>query len=183
MIDNYMKSYKTHKYIDVLPDLVNNYNDNIHSSIKMKPKDVKPEEEEKIYEIKLHEKNRVDNNIIEQFSIGDKVRILKQRSIFGKGQSTYYSKQVYTIMGKEYNSFIVKSDNGKTKQVQPYMIKKISEIIDNPFINKTDKAIKTENTKFKNNKIKVKGNKELSKEGIQKSNIFKAKTRSAVRKK
>ena len=32
-----MESYNTHKFIDVLRDLVHNYNTRVHSSIKMTP--------------------------------------------------------------------------------------------------------------------------------------------------
>lgn len=37
IITDYMINYKTNKYVDVLDDLVYNYNTRYHSSIKMSP--------------------------------------------------------------------------------------------------------------------------------------------------
>ena len=37
LIDKYMIEYNTHKYIDVLDKLINNYNNRKHSGIKMTP--------------------------------------------------------------------------------------------------------------------------------------------------
>ncbi len=36
-INKYMIAYKTNRFIDVLPELVENYNNSIHSSIKITP--------------------------------------------------------------------------------------------------------------------------------------------------
>jgi len=183
MIDKYMIAYKTHTFIDVLDQLVDNYNNSYHRGIKMKPVNMTNIDESKNYQNKLEIKSNIFINQDNQFNIGDKVRILKNKGTFSKGQSTYYAKQIYTIITKEYNSFIVRSNNGKEKKVQPFMIKKVTDIIDNPFIKKSDKTIKMNDTKFKNNVVKNKVNKELEKDGVDKNNIIRPKTRSGVRKK
>ena len=62
-IDNYMKTYNTKKFIDILPDLLENYNNSVHSSIKIEPSKVNKEIEEKLYTDKHYKKDVVQNNI------------------------------------------------------------------------------------------------------------------------
>ena len=64
-------------YFNVLDDIVKNYNNTIHSSIKMKPKDVKNNNLTEYIE----EFNKKDH----KFKIGDYVRISKYKNIFSKG--------------------------------------------------------------------------------------------------
>ena len=71
-----MTSVSKNVYIDKLDDIVNIYNNTYHSTIKMKPIDVKSntymDSSEKI------------NNKDPKFKIGDIVRILKYKNIFAK---------------------------------------------------------------------------------------------------
>ena len=64
-------------YFDVLDDIVKNYNNSFHSSIKMKPKDVK--------DGSFIENNEEKNKKDPQFKVGDHVRISKYKIIFAKG--------------------------------------------------------------------------------------------------
>ena len=60
-------------YYDVLDDIVNKYNNTKHSTIKMKPIDVKDN------------KKRVEHNEKDsRFKLGDRVRISKFKNIFAK---------------------------------------------------------------------------------------------------
>ena len=63
-------------YYDVLDDIVNEYNNTKHSTIKMKPKDVG---DNKIVYIDEH--NEKDS----RFKVGDRVRISKFKNIFATG--------------------------------------------------------------------------------------------------
>ena len=64
-------------YIEVLDDTVKKYNNTVHSSIKMKPKDVT--------NIKYVEYSEGTNEKDPKFKAGDNVRILKYKNIFVKG--------------------------------------------------------------------------------------------------
>ena len=64
-------------YIDKLDDIVNKYNNTYHSTIKMKPVDVKPN----IY----IESSKGINYQDPKFKIGDVVRISNYKNIFAKG--------------------------------------------------------------------------------------------------
>ena len=71
-----MTSVSKKVYIDNLADLVNEYNNTFYSTFKMKPTDVTSS----TY-IDFHKKNKEDP----KFKVGDHVRILKYKTIFGKG--------------------------------------------------------------------------------------------------
>ena len=64
-------------YFDVLDDIVKDYNNSIHSSIKMKPKDVKNNS----FIENIEEINKKDP----EFKTGDHVRISKYKNIYAKG--------------------------------------------------------------------------------------------------
>jgi len=81
-INNYMIAYNTKKYIDILPQLVQNYNNTIHSSTKMKPNEVNENKENKLSNNKLKEYLEVKQEINNTFEIGDNVRLLKKRKLF-----------------------------------------------------------------------------------------------------
>ena len=72
----YMTSISKNVYIDILDDIVNKYNRTYHSTIKMKPADVKSS----TYIDCSKEMNDEDP----KFKIGDIVRISKYKNIFAK---------------------------------------------------------------------------------------------------
>ena len=75
-----MTSVSKNVYIDKLDDIVNKYNNTYHSTIKVKPVDVKSN----TYIDSSKETN--DNN--PKFKIGYDVRISKYKNIFAEGHVT-----------------------------------------------------------------------------------------------
>ena len=65
-------------YYDVLDDVVNKYNNTKHSTIKMKPIDVRDNNKKRVYFDEHNEKRS-------RFKVGDRVRIPKFKNIFAKG--------------------------------------------------------------------------------------------------
>ena len=63
-------------YYDVLDDVVNKYNNTKHNTIKMKPKDVK-NDNNRVY---IDEYNKQSA----KFNVNDRVRISKSKNIFPK---------------------------------------------------------------------------------------------------
>ena len=185
LIDQYITTYKTNKYIDVLPKLVENYNNSIHSSINRSPNSITKKDEKDIYKKQLEKYNEVVKkiHIDNSFFIDDKVRIIKSRGPFKKGMKQRYSKTIYKIVEVIGNKFKIQSDSGKIKFVTPYMMQQVDDIIENPNINKTKTVIKQQQTKFKNQKTKNKINKVLIQDGIDNKNIIRTKTRSQKRSK
>ena len=76
-------------YIDVLDDIVKKYNNTVHSSIKMKPKDVT--------DIKYVEYSEQTNTKSPKFKVGDNVRISKHKNIFAKGYVPNWSEEVFFV--------------------------------------------------------------------------------------
>ena len=76
-------------YYDVLDDVVNKYNDTKHSTIKIKPKDVK-NDNKTVY---IDEHNEKDS----RFKVGDRVRISKFKNIFAKGYTPNWSREIFIV--------------------------------------------------------------------------------------
>ena len=76
-------------YYDVLDDIVNEYNNTKHNTIKMKPKDVK-NDNKRVY---IDEHNKKDN----RFNVGDRVRISKFKNIFAKEYTPNWSREIFII--------------------------------------------------------------------------------------
>ena len=76
-IYKYMTSISKNVYIDKLDDIVDEYNNTYHTTIKLKPDDVKDNT--------YINADKEINNKNPKFKVGDHVRISKYKSIFAKG--------------------------------------------------------------------------------------------------
>ena len=74
-------------YYDVLDDVVNEYNNTKHNTIKMKPIGVG---DKRVY---IDEHNEKDS----RFKVGDRVRISKFKNIFAKGYTPNWSTEIFII--------------------------------------------------------------------------------------
>ena len=79
-------------YINKLDDLVNEYNNTYHRTIKMKPVDVKGNTY--IESTALHSNKEV-NDTDPKFKVGDHVKISKYKNIFAKGYTPSWSEDVF----------------------------------------------------------------------------------------
>ena len=75
-------------YYNVLDDVVSKYNNTKHSTIQMKPIDVK--NYKRVY---IDEHNEKDS----RFKVGDRVRICKFKNIFAKGYTPNWSKEIFIV--------------------------------------------------------------------------------------
>ena len=76
-------------YFDDVDDTVKKYNNTIHSSIKIKPKDVTDNS--------FVEYSEDTNNKSRKFKVGDNVRISKYKNIFAKGYTPNWSEEVFVV--------------------------------------------------------------------------------------
>ena len=76
-------------YYDVLDEVVNKYNNTKHSTIKMKPIDVK-DNNKRIYIDEHNERNS-------RLKVGDRARISKFKNIFAKGYTPNWSKEIFIV--------------------------------------------------------------------------------------
>ena len=84
-----MTSVSKNSFVDKLDDILNKYNNTYHSTIKMKPIDVKSS----AYIDSSKEINEEDP----KFKISDIVRISKYKKIFAKGYIPNFSEEVFVI--------------------------------------------------------------------------------------
>ena len=88
-IYKYMTSISKNLFIEKLDDIVKKHNNTYHTSIKMKPFDVK----DNTYIDFKKESN--DKN--PKFKVGDHVRISKYKNIFAKGYISNWSEEIFII--------------------------------------------------------------------------------------
>ena len=88
-IYKYMILVSKNVYIDKLDDIVSEYNNTCHRTIKMKPVDVK----DNTYVDSKKEVNGKDP----KFKVGDRVRISKYKNIFAKGYTPNWSEEVFVV--------------------------------------------------------------------------------------
>ena len=90
----YMTSVSKNVYIDKLDDMVNEYNNTYHRTIKVKLVDVK--DNTYIDSMELHS-TELHSNKDPKFKVGDHVRIPKYKNIFAKGYTPNWSEEVFVI--------------------------------------------------------------------------------------
>ena len=88
-IYKYMTSISINVYIDKLDDIVDEYNNTYHTTIKMKPADVKDNT--------YINADKEINNKDPKFNVGDHVIISKYKNIFAKGYMPNWSEEVFVI--------------------------------------------------------------------------------------
>ena len=107
-IFKYMTSISKNVYINKLDDIVNEYNNTYHTTIKMKPIDVK----DNTY-INTSKKINYKNP---KFKVGDRVRISKCKNIFAKGYMPNWSEEVFVIKKAKNTvpwSYVINDLNGE----------------------------------------------------------------------
>ena len=94
----YFYARNTFKYLNVLPQLVESYNNTVHSCIRMKPAAVKDENLKTVLHTlygKMWEKNRPAKF---KFAVSDFVRIPVSRAPFRKGYIGNWTEEIFMIM-------------------------------------------------------------------------------------
>lgn len=87
----------TYKWIDILPKLIDEYNNTRHRTIKMRPNDVDERNEQQL----LNSVYRYTANIAAKqntkFKVGDSVRLSKYKHVFEKGYTPNWTTEVFKI--------------------------------------------------------------------------------------
>ena len=112
-IYKHMTAISKNVYINKLDDIVNEYNNTYHRTIKMKPVDVK--DNTYIDSTELHSEKEV-NNKGPKFKLGDYVRISKYKNFFAKGYMPNWSEEIF-ISSKIKNTvpwaYVINDLNGE----------------------------------------------------------------------
>jgi len=81
MITQYQQAYKTKKFYNVYDQIIKNYNNKEHRTIKMAPANVDKKTELKFVNDNKNKYDDVKKTIEISFNIRDKVRLLKTRRV------------------------------------------------------------------------------------------------------
>jgi len=92
----YFTANNDNKYIDILDDFVERYNNTRHSNIKMTPVEAsKKENEVRVYRNLYPDLTR--RSIRAKCKTGDKVRILKKKGLFEKGFTPNWTEEMFAV--------------------------------------------------------------------------------------
>ena len=103
-----MTAISKNVFIDKLDDIVNEYNNTYHTTIKIKPFDVK-------YNTYVDFKKEV-NYKDPKFKVGDCVRISKYKNIFTKGYTQNWSEEIFVVKKVKNNAswtYVINDLNGE----------------------------------------------------------------------
>ena len=93
-LEKYFIKNKTKRWVEVLPQLIDNYNNTPHRTIAMSPNQVTDDNADRVFkkmfpDIHLEAKPRLN--------VGDRVRKLKDKTIFEKGYKQAWSDELYQV--------------------------------------------------------------------------------------
>lgn len=150
-----LREVKKFNWVKYLPEIMINYNNSYHRTIRNIP-----------YKIFFNgEKNKQDIYILlNKFKIGDNVRVKIKKKIFDKGDIQLYSNDVYYI--KSFGDKKVLLSNGK------YYTKRNLKKVDNIVDYEPDTEDIKDNEDFLTSKKQKDLNKILKKEGLENNKIF-----------
>ena len=130
----YFTDNNTYNYIDALPELVEDYNNTVHSSTKLTPTDASKEENELTVWRNLYPDRYKTSRLNPKFSVGDKVRITKKKKVFEKGYTTRWTEEIFTI--KE-----IRETNPITYKLEDLQGEEIEGTFYEPELQKTEQQI------------------------------------------
>lgn len=106
-LHKYFTSKGTVKFIDILPDLVNSYNNTYHRSIRMTPHEASQPTNNAYIFRNLYGFSNLRAMIRSRqlqprrlTSSGDHVRIPQQKNVFGKGYRQNFTDAIYTVVNR-----------------------------------------------------------------------------------
>ena len=130
----YFTDNNTFNYMDVLPELVEDYNNTVHSSTKLTPIDASKEKNELTVWRNLYPDRYKINNLTPKFSVGDEVRITKKKKVFEKGYTTRWTEEIFTI--KE-----IRNTNPITYKLEDLQGEEVKGTFYEPELQKTEQQI------------------------------------------
>jgi hypothetical protein len=157
LLKKYRLLYNDYNWPKYINNLIDIYNNSYHKTIGNAPSNI------------WNNLNYNQQTIIQkpvEYKVGDMVRIVKVKELFGKADEIIHSKDVYKAMKVNKNNITL--DNGYN--YKPYELIKVNDII--YLDNNDDKKEELENQIFqKEQKIK----RELKKIGMNENNIINVK--------
>jgi transposase InsO family protein len=115
LLQKFMVAFHTEVWIDKLPELVCNYNNTNHRTLKKTPTQAIENndtyEKDRAKQIAKAKKQPFNRDVIE---VGDKIRVLLKKGVFDKGTEPRWSKHVSSVERADNGEYFVK------ERKQPY---------------------------------------------------------------
>lgn len=125
-IGKYQTSHQSMDWVDVLPEVINNYNNTVHSTLRSTPKEAVTTGGITDYISRQTAKaERMSPETV--FQVGDKVRMLIRKKIFEKHRHTY-TKTLHKITSVELPLFYV---SDRKEGYKSHELQKVSETAEN----------------------------------------------------
>ena len=93
----YFTARGSHRWVDVLQDLIDGYNNSKHRSIKHTPNEVTYANERRIRKILFPKVKKIKRHTKAYFKVGDTVRVTRVKKTFQKGYEQIWSHEVFVI--------------------------------------------------------------------------------------
>ena len=93
-LQKYFGFKKNNRWVDVIDQVTLNYNNTPHRSIGMAPLEVNGENRDEVYK-RLYPYRKL--TVVCRLKLGDKVRKIKEKSIFEKGYTANWSEEIFII--------------------------------------------------------------------------------------
>ena len=109
-IKNLLEHSKSNKinWVDILRNIVHDYNNKVHSTIKMSPVNAIKSENRKLLDDNWHkhlqEKSSTKTSKFNGFAIGDNVRIYRFKTHFEKGYKPRWTEEIFRIKTIKYTT-------------------------------------------------------------------------------
>jgi hypothetical protein len=94
----YMTEENGYRYIDILPAVMQSYNNSVHSSTGFAPALV---DNDAAFEIRRKMIEDMHDAHNPKYKVGDHVRLVKIKQTFEKGYETNFTDEMYKIVGVE----------------------------------------------------------------------------------
>ena len=111
------------RWLDFLPDFVNNINNSINRTIGVRPVDVNLENARKIWKRIYPDADKIPK--CDVIKVGDRVRTVIEKSIFSKGYHQNWSDEIFTIARIERSMgvclYILKKNDGEELKRKYYI--------------------------------------------------------------
>jgi hypothetical protein len=102
------------RYEDVYHEIITNYNNSIHSSLKTTPKkalnDIIKDKDVNVVDDVIHNKELMEN-IKSRFPVGSYVRLQEMKNLFDKGATSKFSDETYKVKGHNNLRVILENDD------------------------------------------------------------------------
>ena len=130
------------QYLDILPNILEQYNNTKHSSIKITPMEASQKKNEGIVYFNLYGDTKPSSK--PKFKVGDKVRISKyKRKVFDKGYTPNWTEEVFTVDKIQYTIPITyKLKDLSNEEIQGSFYEPVCMVVDLRIINLIRKLIR-----------------------------------------